>query len=121
MGMKKAIYLIPRIYKGKEAVYSLNHFRKLKDQLKKTTGIDFRVKDFRSTFASLTVKKNPTLMLDVSKQLGHSSLEVTQRFYADIDAADAGKRLCDAWTDRKSISAKNVLIEQNQYKSGYAG
>jgi hypothetical protein len=64
-GLKESMYLIPRISRGKEAVYSSYRFWKLKDELKKATGIDFRIKDFRSTFASLTVKKTPSLMLDV--------------------------------------------------------
>jgi integrase len=118
-GLEKAQYLIPRIRGGKEAVYSANHFRNLKDVLKKATGIAFQIKDFRSTFASLTVKKNPTLMLDVSKQLGHSSLDVTQRFYADIEAADTGRRLCEAWQDEKPNKAKNALKEEKEYMTGY--
>jgi len=58
-GTKEAMYLIPRISNYKEAIYSSNHFRKLKGEPKKATGIDFRIKDFRSKFASLTVKSNP--------------------------------------------------------------
>jgi hypothetical protein len=44
---------------------------------------------------------------------GHAHVisEVAQRFYADIDAADAGRRLCEAWQDKKSNGAKNILIE----------
>jgi integrase len=119
LGLKSAKYLIPRIGRGKESIYSANHFRNLKDQLKKATGITFQIKDFRSTFASLTVKKNPTLMLDVSKQLGHSSIEVTQRYYADIEAADTGRRLCEAWGDEKPGKSKNTSTERMEYITGY--
>jgi hypothetical protein len=72
------------------------------------------------------VKKDPALLVDVSRQLGHGSLDITQRFYASIEASDAGDRLCKAWTkeiepaDDISKSAKNVLIEPKEYLSGYA-
>ncbi len=72
-GVKESKYLIPNISGDKDAPYSSNHFRKLKKELQEATGIDFKLKDFRSTFASLTVQKDPNLMPLVSKQLGHSS------------------------------------------------
>jgi integrase len=119
-GVNSAHHLIPRINRGKESIYSANYFRCLKDELRKATGIVFQIKDFRSTFASLTVKRNPTLMVDVSKQLGHSSIEVTQRYYADIEAADAGRRLCEAWQDEKPKSSRRSSISNKEYMSGYA-
>jgi integrase len=48
-------YLVPRM-QGDDKPYSANHFRVLKRHLEEATGIQFRLKDFRSTFASLTVK-----------------------------------------------------------------
>jgi hypothetical protein len=89
----------------------------------------------RSTFASLTAKKNPNTLPDVSKQLGHSSLVVTQQFYAAIDANDAGQRLAETWGQKpddlvrhsyekpkKALDAereKNVLIKPKEYITGY--
>jgi integrase len=123
VGMKESLFLIPNLKGHKDRPYSANHFRKLKKELSLKSGIDFRLKDFRSTFASICVKKNPSLMPDVSKQLGHTSMEVTQRYYAEIEASDAGKRLCDAWSENNEVNRqrqKSVLIKPKEYLSGYA-
>ena len=60
-GIKESKYLIPNLMAEKDAPYSSNHLRKLKKELQDATGIEFKLKDFRSTFASLTVKKDPNL------------------------------------------------------------
>ena len=71
---------------------------------------------------------------DVSKQLGHSSVVVTETFYAATEAYDSGRRLEEAWmqkaemTDSVEKSQKNedtkksktVLIKPKEYMSGYA-
>ncbi len=127
-------YLIPRMQGGEDKPYSSNHFRVLKKQLVEATGIEFRLKDFRSTFASLTVKKDPNSLPDVSKQLGHSSLVVTQSYYANIEANDAGRRLSEVWGQRPTESVlerprkemldtrseKNILIKPKEFITGYA-
>jgi len=127
-------YLIPRAQNGEDKPYSSNYFRVLKKQLVEATGIEFRLKDFRSTFASLTVKKDPNSLPDVSKQLGHSSLVVTQSYYANIEANDAGRRLSEVWGQRSTesvpvqpkkemldtISEKNILIKPKEFITGYA-
>jgi len=123
---RSSIYLVPNLGIKEDGPYSSNHFRALKKELSEAAGVDFRLKDFRSTFASLTVKKDPALLVDVSRQLGHGSLDITQRFYANIEASDAGDRLCKAWTEEAepvaeiSKSAKNVLIKEKEYLPGYA-
>lgn len=130
-GVKESKYLIPNISGDKDAPYSSNHFRKLKKELQEATGIDFKLKDFRSTFASLTVQKDPNLMPLVSKQLGHSSTVTTQRFYADMDLVDAGSKLREAWSKKEEGPDKQpepkssrtpikVLIKEKEYLPGYA-
>jgi hypothetical protein len=102
----------------------------------KENGIEFRLKDFRSTFVSLTVKRNPNALPDVSKQLGHSSLLVTQSYYAAIDSSDSGRRLSEALKQiptktheypgritQKELDTKpdkNVLIKPKEYMTGYS-
>lgn len=129
-------YLIPNTSGDADKPYSANHFRVLKKELEEIAGINFRIKDFRSTFASLTIKKNPNLLPDVSKQLGHSSLVVTQTYYASIEASDAGRRLAEAWeqkptelstsleTRKNEMLAeqkqKNILIKPKEFITGYA-
>jgi integrase len=85
-GRTKATYLIPNIGRGKDGPYRSNHFRELKKEVQEISGIDFRLKDFRPTFATISVEKDPNLLVNVSAQLGHSNLMTTQRYYAQISA-----------------------------------
>jgi integrase len=96
-GRTTATYLIPNLQGGKNTFYSSNHFRVLKKEVQELSGIDFRLKDFRPTFATLTVEKDPNLLIDVSTQLGHSNIKTTQRYYAQISAESAGQRIERAW------------------------
>lgn len=128
-------YLVPASYDDEDKPYSSNHFRKIKKDLEERTGIDFRLKDFRSTFASLTMKRNPNALPDVSKQLGHSSLVVTQTYYAAIEESDSSQRLVESWEriptkiheypgqiNQKELDMKpekNVLIKPKEYMTGY--
>ena len=114
MGFKESKYLIPNLSGGKDTTYSSNHFRKLKKRLQEATGIEFRIKDFRSTFASLSVMKDPSALPYVSQQLGHSSQMTTQKFYADMELIDAGNALRRMWAgDNKTASSisENSRIE----------
>lgn len=43
------------------------------------------------------LKKNPNSLPDISKQLGNSSLVVTQSYHTNIEANDAGKRVSEIW------------------------
>ncbi len=109
-GREKATYLIPFLRGDKDTFYSSNHFRELKKDVQEICGIGFRLKDFRPTFASLTVEKDPNLLIDVSTQLGHSNLMTTQRYYAQINAESAVTRIEKAWekTQTKHNPDKNT-------------
>ncbi len=107
-GKDKATYLIPNLRCGRDEPYSSNHFRKLKKEVQELSGISFRLKDFRPTFATLSVEMDPNLLVDVSAQLGHSNLATTQRYYAQISAESAGSRLEKAW-DKKEYVTKTSM------------
>ncbi len=66
-------YLVPNLGVKEDSPYSSNHLRTLKKELAEVAGVEFRPKDFRSTFASLTLKKDLALLVDISRQLGHGS------------------------------------------------
>ncbi len=74
--------------------------------MQEISGVDFKLKDFRPTFATMSVELDPNLLVDVSAQLGHSNLTTTQRYYAQISAESAGSRLEKAW-DKKHTSETN--------------
>jgi integrase len=130
-----SIFLVPALVGGKDAPYSSNHFRKIKKELDEKTGIEFRLKDFCSTFATLTRIRDRGSESFVSFQLGHSSPEITHQLYMAIDAFDGSQRLVEAWekkpncsdsvqedTIKKNLDTKpdkNVLIKPKEYMTGY--
>lgn len=60
----------------------------------------FSLKDFRSTFCSLMIAGNLSLLKPVSLQLRHSSVKTTETFYAKICEADEiDAAIGDVWKD----------------------
>jgi hypothetical protein len=51
----RATYLIPNLRTEGEVPYSENHFRELKKEVQEISGIDFKPKDFRPAFATMSV------------------------------------------------------------------
>lgn len=92
--------LVPRIH-GKVGFYSDKQFRAIKKRIQEKAGIAFALKDFRSTFTQLTLDRNPNLLPDVSKQLGHASTVTTERYYGRIRDHAAFRRLEEAWSSPK--------------------
>jgi integrase len=96
-GFPDAKPLIPSIRKGSAGYYSSNWFRVIKKRVEEAAGVEFRLKDFRPTFTQLTLDRNPNLLSDVSKQLGHATTRTTEEHYARIRDRDAFRRLEKAW------------------------
>ena len=114
----EAEYLIPNLEYGKDTYYCSNHFRKMKKELQELSGVHFRLKDFRPTFASDSIN-NGALPKDVATQLGHASEITTLRYYAQINAAEAGQRLVKVWENMgKSKEPTAPSIPQTELLSG---
>lgn len=116
-GLEGVKALIPTTY-GEP--YSANSFQKLKRMIEEKSRVKFKLKDFRSTFATQTARLDPNLIPDVSTALGHTSIETTQRFYAQMDRMSAGRRIEEAWQKKLDLTPKTHLIENEKYLSGYA-
>jgi integrase/recombinase XerD len=102
--------LIPRANaKGEAHYYSSNHFRKLKGEVQRLSGIDFRLKDFRSTYAQL-LKDKGLAIEKVSKVLGHSSTETTERFYARIKDVSIFDEINDLWLDKPDVKKGQISV-----------
>ena len=71
-------------------------------KLQDLTGIEFRLKDLRSTFASQTIQEDSSRFPEVSQQLGNSFIVTMQKFNADMNLIDAGTKLKKAWLSRES-------------------
>lgn len=123
-GLSRATYLIPRCDGGKDTYYSSNAFRKLKKEVQEICGVEFKLKDFRPTFAQVTIDIDSNLLPDVSTALGHSSTKTTQRYYAQISCDHAAKRLEDAWEkeleqEPQYPGNKTNSIEPEKWRTGY--
>jgi integrase/recombinase XerD len=120
-GRQEATYLIPYLQNGRDTHYSANHFKKLKKEVQELCGVEFRLKDFRPTLATLTVERDPNLLPDVSTQLGHSSILTTQRYYAQISAESAGSRIDRAWESKtQTENTLNSVEEKTQMPSVFS-
>lgn len=120
MGLSNATYLIPRCEHRRDDFYSANAFRKLKVKVEEASGVGFKLKDFRPTFATMSVELDPNLLPDISTMLGHADIKTTQRYYAQISCDSAGRRLEAAWQKKLGAECKSDLIEPEKYMSRYA-
>ena len=77
--------------------YSSNKMRLLKKKISIELGIDFKIKDFRSTYATITYKYNPEAKEAISKQMRHEDSATTDEYYISYDNREAAKRLKDEW------------------------
>jgi len=76
--------LIPTMKRGSADFYSVNSFQKIKRRIEELSGIRFKLKDFRTTFAQQIIDQKPSLLSHVSKALGHSSTSTTEKHYARV-------------------------------------
>ena len=126
-GRTRATYLVPRCTKGQDLYYSDVAFRKLKKEIEEISGVEFKLKDFRPTYAQNAIDLDPNLFPDVSTALGHASLVTTQRFYAQISCDRAANRLENAWTkdlcenepELQCPDDKTNSIESEKWRTGY--
>jgi integrase/recombinase XerD len=106
-GMSGAAPLVLKIEDGKAGFYSENRLRIIKTKLEKVSGVKFTIKDFRSTFTNLCLEKDPGLLSDVSRALGHKDTRTTEAYYVKINVGAALGRLEQAFTepeDRTPVS-----------------
>jgi len=76
-----------------------NSIRRYKDELAAKAGVNFRLKDFRSTLASMVIKGDVTRMKAASCQLRHSSIKTTERYYAAIERGKIIDDIVDVWKE----------------------
>ena len=97
LGLEKATALFPNTWRRRDEFFTANTFNVIKSEVEERSGVSFRMKDFRSTCASMTVNADLSLLPAMSRQLRHTSLTTTQRYYAEIEHESVTKQLRDAW------------------------
>jgi len=118
--LKNPKALFPSLdHRSKDGFYSHNGFRRIKSKIEELSGVDFQMKDFRSTLASMTVNGDLSRIPLVSEQLRHSKIETTRKFYTRIEAGSAGKRLRDIWMENPVVMHENPVIREKFDLTGY--
>lgn len=120
-GLTKAVPLFPSFGKDKSSgFYSANGFQKIKGKVETLSGVDFKLKDFRSTLTSITVNGDLSRLPAMSAQLRHTNLATTQKSYFAMERGVAGKQLRDAWKEHPVTSiAQRPAINPVKDFTGY--
>jgi integrase/recombinase XerD len=88
-------YLFVNISKG--LPYSGNGLRQMKSRIEKETGVDFKLKHFRATYATLTYRYEPEKKETTSKIMRHKYSKTTEKYYIAADHKEAAKRNKNSW------------------------
>lgn len=91
-------YLFPNKITGEP--YSSNNIRRVCRRISEVAGIQFRMKDFRSSLASITISDDLSRLKAVSLQLRHSQLATTERYYAKIQRDRVKKEIGSVWKEK---------------------
>lgn len=118
-GLKRATALFPNLYRSENEFYSANAFNEIKCKVEVLSGVDFKLKDFRSTLTTITINEDLSRLPAMSQQLRHAKIETTQRYYANIKQGVAGKQLKDAWKETPILTTQRGVIEKKFDNTGY--
>jgi len=118
----KVIALFPNFHpRSKDGFYSANRFRMVKEQVVEASGVEFKLKDFRSTLTTITVNGDLSRLGAMSAQLRHENPNTISKFYNRIERSVATKKLKDLWKETPvSTPAAKPDIDSTKYDmSGY--
>lgn len=92
---------------GENAPYGLKTMRVYKSKVEDLCGFGFKLKSFRSTYATITYQHGGAEVKDaISRQMRHSSTRTTEAYYIAFDAADAAERLKGEWRKSEIVRRK---------------
>ena len=92
--------------------YTQAEWAKIKGVLEETSGVRFKLKDFRSTFCQQSIDKGAKLV-SVSKILGHSNSMTTEKFYGRIKDKAACNDIQRAWKEAHAQSVSKCVVPLN--------
>ncbi len=101
--------LFPCIRQDGSVVYWTQQlWTKLKSHVETASGVRFKWKDLRPTFAHMAKDKG-TLIEDVSKALRHSSTVTTERYYSRVRSETAFSLMRQAWEAPVAEKPKTLI------------
>lgn len=110
--------------------YSSNNFRDIKQLVERKAGMEFKLKDFRSTCAQMIKVRNKGPVEMATKQLGHSGPDTTYRFYAQLQSdavfeeldrmfmSEGSASMPDSDPSRREPDVKTFLIPGENKSAG---
>lgn len=114
--------LFPSVRFGKHhGFYAEQGFNAIKGKVEDLSGVKFKIKDFRSTLTTTTIRGDRSRLNAMSAQLRHDNISTTQRFYEGIERGVAGRQLKGAWKERPVATYHETpVIDKKFPPSGYA-
>ena len=77
--------------------YTLKRMREIKHKVEIVSGVDFQLKEFRATYATITFANAPELGSAISKQMRHGNEATTRKYYIAYLHRQAAKHLQNEW------------------------
>jgi integrase len=99
--------------------YSANRFNMIKRKVEELSGVDFKLKDFRSTLTTMTVNGDQSRMIGMTAQLRHIDPNTTPKYYNNIQRGVASKKLRDVWKESAVNVSDTPSIDNRYGTSGY--
>ena len=88
--------------------------RKMKSEIEKLSGVKFKLKDFRATYATLTAENDMDRLKNVSVQLRHKSVETTEGYYLRLRRMKAQKKIADVWEETAIVDSKKKRKDEEE-------
>jgi integrase len=102
-GVRHCKWLIPSVRRNKVVHFSVNFLRVMKQEIEKETGIQFSLKDFRSS-AAMELRNTEGMDIEtVSSFLGHNCISTTYQYYARLKDVERKKQLKKAQNTRDFV------------------
>ena len=90
--------LIPTVRNAKVYYWSDAKLRKVKGKIQRLAGIEFKLKDYRSSFCQIAIDLGAELSA-VSKMMGHKTTKTTETYYGRIRDISAIKEIERAFSE----------------------
>lgn len=113
--------LIPACHSRKPNYYAASALRILKKEVEMRSGIQFRWKDLRASYAQMLIDRKARIET-VSKALGHQTTKTTEIWYARIKDTSVHEEINALWDTGNEKESEPARIKPKiDYISGITG
>jgi len=120
-GLTEHHALFPSLGYGNETgFYTISNINRMKQNVEKEIGMEFRIKDLRASMTQVFVSMDSANLNDVSAQLRHDDVRTTQKSHASIEVERVGENLRRKHEGLDGLTPKTPLLDQESSMSSYA-